>query len=324
MNRFSKIIGHYLVKNGITKYGFVDYEPCREIYLDSYSRYSEWINHEYQGKMGYLERGAEFRRNPELLFPNLKGVAAVLMPYHPQALGFEDPAEGPKYARYLRGDDYHKRIKNILKTTLDQALIDQKFNYKICVDTSAVMERTWGVLTGLGWIGKNGMLIHPKIGSYHFIAVVYFDHEFGETAKVSNDLCGSCNSCVVGCPTNAILDGKTIDSRRCLSYLTLEHRGGFSDEEINLMQKSNWIAGCDICQEVCPFNRKVERYSAEVPCSEDTNFRKDWEFLDSEKFEIFTERLGKSAINRIKEKDWRRNVEILSSQNSRNHLELRK
>jgi epoxyqueuosine reductase len=289
--------------------GIVDLSQVEELFRSSISAYQNWIEKGFAGEMHYLVRGLERRIHPELLLPNVKSVFAAIFPYSTQPIVSEG-SQGFQFARYLRGEDYHETIKSSLDAFAHK--IVQKYpslQYKVAVDTSAVLERTWAALCGLGWIGKNGLLIHPKLGSYFFIGTIMFNFETGASPELVKNYCGSCVRCISACPTSAFVEPKVLDARKCLSYQTLEFRGSelpALPEEIKKVA-AKWVAGCDICQEVCPFNQK--RVKAEfgkeeelfcLPLKEDL-------LMELSEFE-YKKRVQKSSLSRIKFTNFRRNL----------------
>ena len=272
--------------------------------------YDHWLEKGYSGRMEYLKRGRDRRTDVRLVFPKAQSVLAVAIRY-PKSPAGSLKAQGPRYARYLQGPDYHLALKGKLQLAMKSANAlwskvkgTAPFEYKICVDTSAVLERAWAAECGLGWIGKNTLLINPKLGSYLFLAVVLISEKTGEERKPIADFCGHCTACMKSCPTRAIEAPRLLNATHCLSYLNLEHRGPFSElqkEKINEAsdQSSVWIAGCDICQEVCPFNFKPARAPDQPIGSEDPTRLAAWAALLVETPEQYRDRTQKTALDRI-------------------------
>lgn len=278
--------------------GGVDIEPLLDqapsVFSEHLNQFREWIQQGYQGEMDYMKRGEERRLDPRIVFPAAKSVFCVLLPYSAQPLGQE---AGPRFARYLRGGDYHREIKTSLKRVMSR--VEGSVKGKICVDTSAVLERSWAYLSGLGWIGKNKMLIHPQLGSYTFIGSVLLDQPLGVSPRPLPDYCGSCTKCLDRCPTGAFTASRQLDSRKCISYLTLEKRTAFDGHP----PTGPWIAGCDICQEVCPFNSKAAK-------SVSTDFESwgTWDEAIEISEEAYQLKIKNSALNRVRYSQYRRNV----------------
>lgn len=297
----------FLEGQGFAVTGAVDFEAATPLYQEHAARYREWITAGKQGEMAYLERGLARRLDPKLVFPDLQSVITVAMPYGPHPVG--EPTL--RYARYLNEDDYHDVMKSKLERAFlqmaEQKLLPDAFNYKICVDTSAVLERTWAVLSGLGWIGKNTLLIHPQHGSYLFLGVVFTNAIFNKEVTLLKDYCGSCTRCISSCPTEA-LSSHDLDSRKCISYLTLEQRGSWSAPQ----PLNGFLAGCDLCQESCPYNTKAVKKSEPSPLL--PHLVLDADRLKEESEDEYRARVKGTALSRVKYADFRRNLKsVLSS-----------
>lgn len=310
------------LSQGFAQASGVDWALARAEYTRHAVRYEDWVSRGFSGEMHYLVRGLDRRKNPELVFPELKSVFCVTLPYRQSPLGHVDPSKGPRYARYLDGPDYHERISHKLTATLERVRRHPGFfdlRWKVCVDTSAVLERTWGSLTGLGWIGKNTLLIHPQWGSRFFIGVAFLNQELEQGIQKLPDYCGNCSRCLVGCPTGAFEEAHLLDSRRCISYWTLEKRGelALSQEQSNAI--GTWLAGCDICQDVCPFNLKPEKNlpDPEVLRPERDPYSLTWDELARETDAEYCERTRGSALERVKPEMRSRNLALASSNSGR-------
>ena len=220
----------------------------------SHARYVDWLARGYHGAMEYLARPDAIARRADVraLLPSARSVVVVAINYYSPAPSLAR-AESPvgAVARYAWGDDYHEVIKNKLRRLagLVEAHIGGAVAHKICVDTSAVLEREWAVRAGLGWIGKNTLLIIPRAGSWFLLGELLLDVELDGDTPYETDHCGACTRCIEACPAHCILPGRRLDASRCISYLTIELRGEFSGD------LRNWVLGCDVCQEVCPWNR---------------------------------------------------------------------
>jgi epoxyqueuosine reductase len=222
----------------------------------TYDAFARWIENGYAGEMGYLERGAEKRRDTRLPFPGARAAIVVGLDY-----GGREPS-GP-VARYARGDDYHDIMVARLNT-LHRWLEDETgapIRGKAYVDTGPILERDLARRAGLGWIGKNTMLVNPRRGSYFFIGALLIDLDLRPDAPFEADRCGTCTRCLDACPTDALVAPGELDARRCISYLTIEHRSEVADEMRPLI--GDHLYGCDICQEVCPWNVSFARELAE-------------------------------------------------------------
>ena len=294
-------------ETGFPLVGAVDLALAREAFRAHGERYSAWIAEGRHGEMGYLERGLARRLDPTLVFPAAKSVVVCAIPYRRHAKPASPSA--PRYARYLQGPDYHKRLPEMLKGAL--AAWGTEAKWKISVDTSAVLERSWAALAGLGWIGKNTLLIHPKLGSYLFIATILLDRETGRGPSPLPNYCGNCTACLDGCPTSAIVKPGVLDARKCISYLTLEKRGEWEAvPEASRRKMGTWVAGCDICQEVCPYNRKPVRLDETWPVDpRDSALVAEWPALAGESEDAYRARIRESALSRVKYPEMRRNLE---------------
>lgn len=216
-----------------------------------YARIEEWLSMGMQGDMSYLERNSDLRRDPRLLFEGTQSLIMVAMNYYPEQ---KQSPEQPQVAYYAYGRDYHrvvkKRLDQLLKfiqTNIDEGAMGRSF-----ADSAPLLERYWAVKAGLGWRGKNGLLIIPGAGSYFVLGALLTSLPL-EADSPQPNRCGSCRRCLDACPTKALFDGGLMDARRCISYLTIEQ-----DREIDpelAEQMGNRLYGCDVCQEVCPWNR---------------------------------------------------------------------
>lgn len=214
------------------------------------NRLQEWLNLGYHGEMGYMENHFEKRINPTLLVENCKTVISLAFNYFPREM---QKINAPKVAKYAYGEDYHKVVKDqgfllleFIKTLLPNT------EGRVFVDSAPVMERQWAEKSGLGWIGKHSLLIRKGIGSYFFLAEIICNIDV-EPDTATTDHCGSCTACIDACPTSAIVADKVVDANKCISYLTIEKKSELESSEKQML--NDWIFGCDICQDVCPWNR---------------------------------------------------------------------
>jgi epoxyqueuosine reductase len=272
----------------------------------------EWLRRGYQGKMNYLENYFDKRLDPTLLVANAKSIVSVLYNYYPEKeLGDEG---GYKVARYAYGEDYHFVIKDKLRVFMDE--IQQKIgavNGRAFVDSAPVMERAWAKKSGIGWIGKNSLLVNREAGSFFFLAELILDLELEYDGPI-RDYCGTCTACMDACPTDAITEPYVVDGSRCISYFTIELK-----EELPETMKGkfgNWIFGCDICQDVCPWNKfskphHEQRFnpSAELSAMKEN----DWRDLTEE---VFSKVFKDSPLKRTKWKGLKRNIDFLNNPQS--------
>ena len=261
-----------------------------------------------QGTMRYMEHHFDLRIDPTKLVPGAQSVITLLMNYFPS---HQQPSGAPRVAKYAYGDDYHEVIRSRLNHLLQKMRsVIGDIDGRGFIDSAPVLERSWAVKSGLGWIGKNGNLLNRQIGSFCFIATLIVDVPLEYDAPFSGDFCGTCRRCIDACPTEAISEDRVVDGSKCISYFTIE----LKDQLIPDAMKDrfdNWVFGCDTCQDVCPWNRfaKPATEAAFTPLPAILNFRTaDWEELTEEKFrEIFRH----SAIKRAKWAGLRRNLRFL-------------
>jgi len=283
---------------GISKAGFLEKEAPR---LESY------LNNHHHGMMKYMENYFDKRLNPTLLVDGAKSVVSLLYNYYPDN-NQADTSE-LKISKFAYGKDYHYIIKEKLKKLL--LYISEEIgevNGRVFVDSAPVLERAWARKSGLGWIGKNANLIIPKAGSFYFIAELILDLELEPDIEIK-DYCGSCTKCIDACPTNAIYEPYKIDGSKCISYFTIELKD--SIHESMKGKFDNWIFGCDICQDVCPWNRfSIIHSEPAFNINPDILKMKkdDWKELTSE---IFKDLFKGTALERTKFKGLKRNISFV-------------
>lgn len=306
-------ISHHtaIVKSIATQCGFDYCGIARAVPLDEDARRLEaWLSKGMNGSMQYMENYFDLRVNPEKLVPGARSVITMLLNYFPSA----SPANNaPKISRYAWGNDYHEVIRGKLKYFLQE--MKQRIgevNGRGFVDSAPVLERAWAQRSGLGWVGKNGNLIHKKAGSFFFIATLIVDLELEYDDPVAKDYCGSCRKCIDACPTDAIQENRVIDGSKCISYFTIELKDMLIPDVVK-GKFDNWMFGCDICQEVCPWNRfSVGTHETDfAPIPEILNFdTQDWEDLTEESFKkIFKN----SPLKRAKFNGIKRNLKFIQS-----------
>jgi epoxyqueuosine reductase len=239
--------------------GFGLFGITRPIQPAHWKEYTAWLKAGRHATMTYLssERGIQMRAQPEQILENCRSVIVLGLPYHPDIPGLpqENKHLTGRIASYAWGEDYHQVILALLGEMATR--ITQQFpnsNYRIYTDTGPILERDLAQIAGLGWIGKNTCLIAPGVGSFFFLAEIFTTLDLPATSPFTEDRCGTCQRCIQACPTNCILPDRTLDARRCISYLTIENKGAILTELRPHM--SNWIFGCDICQMVCPWNQR--------------------------------------------------------------------
>ncbi len=270
----------------------------------------EWLSKGYHGEMGYLERNREKRYHPDKLVEGAKSVLSVLFNYYPEEKLVEEG--NYKISKYAYGKDYHHVIKEKLKLLLTfiEGLLGER-KARIFVDSAPVLDRAWARNSGLGFIGKNTMLINKKGGSFFFIGHIIMDLELDEKTIEINQACGKCSKCIDACPTQA-LSPFEMDARKCISYLSIEFKGDLETQAAK--QLDNWIVGCDICQDVCPWNRFARPHSEPkfVATEELKSLRMhDWEQMDKTQFNGLFKR---SAVERTGFQSLKRNIMFNKSQ----------
>lgn len=285
---------------GITKAEFLE---------DEAPRLETWLKKNYQGSMRYLENHFDKRLDPRLLVPGARSVISLVYNYYPEKDLAKD--DNLKIAKYAYGEDYHDVIKLKLKELLQQ-IHEQigEVNGRAFVDSAPVMERVWAQRSGLGWIGKNSLLLNKSIGSFFFLAELIVDLELEYDGPVK-DYCGTCTACIDACPTEAIPAPYVVDGSKCISYFTIELK-----EEIPTDVKGkfeNWIFGCDICQDVCPWNRFSTPHQEKKftpPTALENMTKREWQEITEEVFQTL---FRKSAVKRTKFNGLKRNIEFVSS-----------
>lgn len=271
-------------------------------------RLEEWLARGFHGKMAYMENHFDKRVDPRELVPGARSVVSLAYNYFTEEKQ-EDP-EAPKISMYAYGEDYHRVVRDKLKALLEALRREAgPVEGRCFVDSAPVLERDWAKRGGLGWVGKNTLLINPKAGSYFFLAELVIDLELAPDGPMK-DYCGTCRRCIDACPTEAISpQGYLLDASKCISYLTIELKEAIPEAFQGKMD--NWMFGCDICQEVCPWNRFSQPH-AEPAFEPHPDLlamnRQDWLELTEE---VFGRVFQKSAVKRAKYGGLRRNIGFL-------------
>ena len=276
-------------------------------------RLEKWLSQGFHGDMEYMEKNFDIRIDPRKLVPSAKSVITFLKNYYPQPSDQKIAnKQDAKIAKYAWGEDYHEVIRNQLHEILD--ILRKKIGPiegRGFVDSAPVLERSWAQLAGAGWIGKNGNLIRPQTGSFFFLATLIVDLPLQYDAPLVKDFCGTCTKCIDACPTQAILPNKTIQANHCISYFTIELKKAEIKSDINY---KDWAFGCDVCQDVCPWNRFSAPHE-EIqfkPLNHLLQMNKaDWMEMEETTFKA---RFKKSPLLRSKLKGIKRNIEYLNNQ----------
>lgn len=297
-----------LVKNQAKNMGFDFVGIAKAEFLaDEAPKLEKWLKSYMHGKMRYMENHFDKRLDPTLLVPGAKSVITLLYNYFPD----QDLSENSQYkiSKYAYGEDYHFVIKRKLFEFV-QILREQigEVNGRVFVDSAPVMERAWARRSGVGWIGKNSLLLTRQRGSFYFLAELIIDLELIYDQPLG-DYCGTCTKCIDACPTDAIIDNSVVDASKCISYFTIELREEIPPEVEGKFDQ--WIFGCDICQDVCPWNRfaKPHQEPAFAPSEALRDMEdKDWEEMTRE---VFNKVFKKSAVKRTRYQGLKRNIDFV-------------
>jgi epoxyqueuosine reductase len=268
----------------------------------------KWLDQGLHASMKYMENHFEKRTNPAILVEGAKSVISVVLNYFPE--NQQADSEAPVLSKYAYGADYHFVMKEKLRELFDFINTDiTSCEGRVFVDSAPVLDRAWAAKSGVGWIGKNTNLIVPNVGSFVFIGEIILDMELAYDSPIE-DRCGSCTKCISACPTNALLMPYLLDSNRCISFLTIENREEIPEKFSGKLQ--NRVYGCDICQDVCPWNKKAKAHNVNEfkPSKKLLELtREEWQKLDEETYrEVFR----KSAVKRAKYSGLRRNLDFLN------------
>ncbi len=297
-----------LIKAKAQKFGFQNCGISKAVFLEEDAKPLEaWLQKNYHGEMSYMENHFDKRLNPTLLLEGSKSVISLSYNYYPDEK--LSAIDNFKISKYAYGEDYHEIIKGILQelvAELKEEIGD--FHCRVFTDSAPILERSWARKSGIGWVGKNANLITKQSGSFYFLAEIICDLELSEDSPTT-DHCGTCTKCIEACPTDAIVSDKIIDGSKCISYATIELKNDIPE---NFNEKlEDWMFGCDICQDVCPWNRFSVPHHQEKfkPNQFLLNYRKqDWKELTQE---LFSEIFRKSPVKRTKFAGLKRNIDFL-------------
>ncbi len=285
---------------GISKAGFLE---------DEAPRLEKWLKNNMNGDMHYMENHFDKRLDPTKLVEDSKSVISLLLNYFPQETQIQDTY---KLSKYAYGTDYHFVIKDKLKELLEfiQEQIGE-VSGRAFVDSAPVLDKAWAAKSGLGWVGKHTLLLSQQRGSFHFVAELIIDLDL-ESDHATTDHCGTCTKCIDACPTQAITEPYVVDGSKCISYFTIELKDKIPTEFKGKLE--DWMFGCDICQDVCPWNRFSKAHSEPLfnPHPELLSMtKKDWEEITED---VFQKLFKKSAVKRTKFEGLKRNIEFLKNQ----------
>jgi epoxyqueuosine reductase len=304
----SKTTHTAIIKSAAANMGFSFCGIAKAEFLeDEAPRLEEWLQRGYQGKMSYLENHFDKRLDPRLLVPGAKSIITLGYNYYPS----EDLAQNSslKIAKYAYGEDYHFVVKDKLKALLEELRSNiGEIDGRAFVDSAPVMERAWAQRSGMGWIGKNSLLLNKQMGSFFFLAELIIDLELDYDSPIK-DYCGTCTACMDACPTEAIPEPYVVDGSKCISYFTIELKEAIPEEVKGKF--NNWVFGCDICQDVCPWNRfsKPHQEKKFEPNDELKKLSKnDWKEITEE---VFQQVFKKSAVKRTKLEGLKRNIDFV-------------
>jgi epoxyqueuosine reductase len=283
---------------GISKAEFLEEEA---------PRLEQWLKNNYHGEMQYMENYFDKRLNPSLLVDGAKSVISLLYNYYPEKE--EEESDAPKISKYAYGTDYHLVIKDKLHLFLEK-LREQigAINGRVFVDSAPVLEKAWAAKSGLGWVGKNANLINKQQGSFFFLAELIIDIELEADGPIK-DYCGTCTKCIDACPTNAIVEPYVVDGSKCISYLTIELKNQIPAEFKNKMD--NWFFGCDVCQDVCPWNSFSKPHKEPLFANHSgfLNFKEsEWQEMTEE---VFKTVFKNSAVKRTGFRGLKRNLQFI-------------
>ncbi len=306
MRSFAEKIKLKSAEIGFSKVGIV----APQLLLDERAHLGDWLDRGFHGEMAWMERAPEKRSDPRVLYPKAKSVIVVALNYFTPHQHKSDANTG-KISRYAWGEDYHDVVREKLIELLSWIKSeDPSVDGKICVDTAPMMDKAWAVRAGLGWLGKHSNVITKELGSWVFIGSLLLNIELEYDTAIVEDHCGTCTACLDACPTNAIVAPYVVDSRKCISYATIELRDETLPTDIadNL---EGWIYGCDICQDVCPWNRFEQPTNEDrfEPRNGETSL--DLDSLVEMDHDEYVTRFRRSAIKRTKLTGLKRNAKAL-------------
>lgn len=297
------------IKTWTKELGFMSVGIAKAEFLEEEAPKLEyWLKQNYHGEMRYMENHFDMRLDPRKLVDGAKSVISLSYNYYTEKKLYND---APKLAKYAFGEDYHVVVKDKLRLLLQK--INEEIgevSARVFVDSAPILERTWANKSGIGWIGKHSLLINKQHGSFFFLAEIILDLELEYDAPFETNHCGTCTACIDACPTNAIVENKVIDGSKCISYFTIELKDALPTAYQHQME--DWMFGCDICQDICPWNRFSTPHNEPrfMPKEKTLSMnRKEWKEITED---IFNEIFKGSAVKRTKYAGLKRNISFLS------------
>lgn len=298
-----------LIKNRAYELGFDNCGIARAEFLENEApRLESWLKKGMHGQMSYMENHFDMRLDPRLLVEGAKSVISLTYNYYPEK---KQRADSYKIAKYAYGTDYHFVVKDKLRELLN--FIQEEIgevNGRAFVDSAPVLEHAWANKAGIGWVGKNSLTLSKQKGSFFFLSELILDLDLDYDEPIQTDHCGTCTKCLDACPTEAILPDRTVDGSKCISYFTIELKQEIPEEMSGKF--NDWIFGCDICQDVCPWNRFSLPHKEEKFLSKEEllNYSKsDWQEITEE---VFKKIFQKSPVKRTKFEGFKRNIRFIS------------
>lgn len=304
---------HYssLIKEKARQFGFSAVGISKAGYLEQEApRLEKWLNNNMHGQMGYMANHFDKRLDPRLLVEGAKSVVSLLYNYY--STEKQHDAAAPKISKYAYGHDYHEVVRDKLHLLLNELREEiGEINGRAFVDSAPVLERAWAAKSGLGWIGKNGNLINKGSGSFYFLSELIIDLELEPDQHIATNHCGTCTACMDACPTQAIVSPSVVDGSKCISYFTIELKEAIPAEMKGKFD--NWMFGCDVCQDVCPWNRFAKPHNEPTftPTDDLLKFnRNDWMEITEE---VFKKLFKNSPVKRTRYNGLKRNIDFLTN-----------
>ena len=306
MNLTNEIVIQKAKSIGFDLIGFAEVEKL----ANEVEKLEDWLKLGYQSGMSYMERNIDKRKDVSQILPDAKSIISLTLNYYTHHQHSSNKNKG-KVSRYAWGKDYHLIIWEMLENLEEELCdIDSEFSCKSYVDTGPLMDKVWAVKSGIGWMGKHSNIINRNYGSWFFIANIITNSEFDYAEQIP-DFCGSCTACIDACPTEAIVSDYVVDSNKCISYLTIENKEDIPKELSGKFD--GWLFGCDICQDVCPWNIKFsEPTFIKDFHPKNENIEIDLNEIDAMDSEDFKERFSGTPISRAKLKGLKRNAKFLN------------